>query len=623
MLERMLRFWSFRSREQPAQPPVEREIKKLSEAAPKGVMGLIRKIGLAFVQAGSGRAGSFDQPSTDLIEVALAYQTDGYFRQAIGKYVTWVFKAGHKLVGKNSKSVGYIEARLKLMEELTGEPFPVLLRGVARDMIKYGNAFLVKNRKASGTVKLPGITMKGITGTDPVLAYERLNPWTIRIQRDINGRVTGYRQEAIDENGSRYGEPKDFKVTEILHFPLEQEAGYIFGTTFTTPALDDIRLLRQVEENVAKLLHKDLFPLIHVKVGSNEQPADQPEVEQVVAEIQNLPMDGALVTDNRKSIEQVTRGDTIIPADKYLEYFRQRVFTDLGVSSVLMGNGDTSNRSTAQTLDVQFQDTVKEIQQVLSVYINFHIVRELLMEGGFDPLVKPDDVVLFHFNEVDLETKIKLENHAAFKFEHNLQTFDESRLEMGHDPNPDLNRLYTNFIKIPEMQASIDAKAAGNNTNDTNNRNQPANQYGKRTSPKIRQSNSDQDLLEGDTATYRTQLLYHWNLARQDVVDLLQQYYSTEKRELIDFQASEVTGILYLTRQSWIEIAPKYLRSDQSKQLAARLNLHTSLFDKVIADLKQLLTIALREAQLQNAISMATGAFRALEYRISEIAKIQ
>lgn len=139
---------------------------------------------------------------------------------------------------------------------------------------------------------------------------------------------------------------------------------------------------------------------------------------------------------------------------------------------------------------------------------------------------------------------------------------------------------------------------------------------------------------------YKNHLLFHWNLARDDVIDFIVQYYSSGKRDLPSFKTSEVTTVLYLTRQSWVAKAPKYLKPvyalgveealvqlhrpgqhpTTQAGLSTIIDSHGSLFDSVIASLQLVLATAMKESKAENAISMATGAFRSLEHRLSFIA---
>jgi lysophospholipase L1-like esterase len=78
------------------------------------------------------------------------------------------------------------------------------------------------------------------------------------------------------------------------------------------------------------------------------------------------------------------------------------------------------------------------------MFFNSFIIKELLMEGGYDPVLNPDQVVEFKFNDNDVDVMIKKEVHAIYKYEHNAITEDEMREELGNSPDAILILLGTN-----------------------------------------------------------------------------------------------------------------------------------------------------------------------------------
>src|SRR5699024_929033 len=75
---------------------------------------------------------------------------------------------------------------------------------------------------------------------------------------------------------------------------------------------------------------------------------------------------------------------------------------------------------------------------------------------------------------IELERKIAFDNHEIHKFNSNIQTWEETRQNIGEETTADENRLHFNMIG----QASKSAEA------ETENKNQPENQHGKLDSPK-------------------------------------------------------------------------------------------------------------------------------------------
>ena len=79
-----------------------------------------------------------------------------------------------------------------------------------------------------------------------------------------------------------------------------------------------------------------------------------------------------------------------------------------------------------------------------------------------------DDIVKFEFNEINLDTKVKMENHELVKFQSNGITFEEWRRAIGKKADGiDESRLYSNMITTANAIEVINAKvsAEGGSTN--------------------------------------------------------------------------------------------------------------------------------------------------------------
>lgn len=458
---------------------------------------IIKKVGLA-TKASSGGGGGrddFESPDFDLTQVKAAYDTDGYVRQALDKYIEFMFKAGYEFVGKNPNAVDYIKMRLALMAEATEIPVDILFISIAEDVVKYSNAIVAKSRdQAAGAQgKGVGITYQGLGGNPPIAGYFPQNPTTFEVKRDKNGAIKQWQQNPPDSGGGGDSKGVKFKPEDIVHIPYKRERGAAFGTPFCIPVLDDVRALRQAEENVLKMLYRNVYPFWHFQVGLQQEgfQGTDLEIDATRREIEMMDLEGGLVTSERVNVKAIA-ADKIVDALPYLKFFEARVFTGLGVSELMMGRGNTANRSTGDNLAGEFVDRIKAIQKVISIYVDERMIKELLMEGGFDPVLNPDDMVNFRFSEIDVDTKIKMENHAIFQYEHNAIDENEMRLLLGRDPITDRAFMFMNLVTIPVAEATAQAKAAvaGTGTPSANNKNKPTNQHGTKPSPKKKASAS-------------------------------------------------------------------------------------------------------------------------------------
>ena len=440
----------------------------------------VKRVGL---RSGDITSKDFEDPEFELSQIQTGYDADSYIRQGVDKYVDQIFKEGFEFYGKNEQAVEYIKLRLSFIAEATKVPTNQLFIEIAEDVVKYSNCFLAKVRVKDTNVLPPGINVQGVGGAQPVAGYFCINATTMKMKRDKTGVVTGYQQE-IDSTTIK------FKPEDMIHFYYKREKGNAFGTPFLWPVLDDVRSLRQAEENVLRMMYRNIHPFNHIQVGTNEVPGTSTEVDAVKSEMENMEVNGALITTNRVNIKPIA-SDTVIDAEPYLAYLEARVFSGMGIPAILFGRGDTSNRSTGDNMTSEMSDRIKAIQRTIESTVNDFIIKELLLEGGYDPVLNPDDAVLFKFKENDMDSMVKFENHVIFKFEHNAITEDEMRLLMNMDPITDRSKLHRELTLQLELQKSQVSSAGTNSSNskndktkETDNKNKPTNQHGTKLSPK-------------------------------------------------------------------------------------------------------------------------------------------
>lgn len=412
----------------------------------------------------------FEEPDFDMEDIENAYNTDSYVRQGVDKYVDQIFKEGYSFYGKDVNTVEYLKLRLEYIAEATGIPTNQFLMDIAEDLVKYGNCMIVKSRSNDVNVLPQGVNVQGLGGKDPVVGYFCANPSTMTVMRDEHGVITKWKQE------TDAGE-QEFNPEDVIHFYYKRPKGNAYGTSFLVPVLDDIRALRQAEENVLKMMYRNIYPFHHVKVGTEDQPGTEKEVDKIIEEINNMDVEGGIVTTERVTITPIA-SDKVIDAEPYLRYMEDRVFSGMGIPAIMWGRGDTANRSTGDNMTSEMADRIRAITKIIEMFFNSFIVKELLMEGGYDPVLNPDQVAELKFHDNDVDVKIKKEVHAIYKYEHNAITEDEMRELLGMDPIADTDRekLFVELItrETLKLQAELNAESSSNDSStgskETNNK---------------------------------------------------------------------------------------------------------------------------------------------------------
>jgi len=400
----------------------------------------------------------FEQSEYDMAEIGRIEDIESFVARAFAQKQGLMFKEGWELVGKNLNTIQYIKQRFEQIGMATGEPFSMVLKELGEDLIRYSNAFLVKvrNRKASGG-KIRRSPNKA-TPVEPVAGYFALPVSTVRFKRDDSGKILKYKQVLPN------GKYKEFNPEDVIHLYFRKKKGFLVGTPSLIPVKDDIRALRRIEENIEMLIYQHLFPLYHYKVGTEMAPAETysdgtTEVDVAKREVEMMPAEGMVVTPERHDIKAIGAEGRALRAEGYLKHFKQRIFAGLGVSAVDMGEGDTANRSTADSMSRNMVDDVKHYQRTWEIFIDEYIIKELLLESTFDSPIENENLVYIKCNEIDIDAKIKVQNHAIASFAGYAITIDELRREFGKEPLTDeeFEKTFWKLIKEPTiMMQAID-----------------------------------------------------------------------------------------------------------------------------------------------------------------------
>lgn len=397
------------------------------------------------------------------------------------------------------------------------KPFLDFLMDLSDQLIKFGNVFAVKAR-GDLTEFFPS-TLTPINSTQPIVGYYLIPTEQVRILRDKYNRPKSYQQATDPLTYSPTDRDPVWSAERVIHLFFDRKPGRAFGTPFLSNALDDIVALRQMEEDIQNLVHRELFPLYKYIIGTADQPAEPEEIDKAAAEIENLRAEGGLILPYRHNVEVVGSAQQALDATAYVNHFKERVAIGLGLAPHHLGmtmNG--GNRSMSERLDTALYDRIKQFQKQFAEMIRLHIFNELLFEGGFDPVKNPyesdiSDRCYFKFAEIDVDTQVKKENHVIQKYVNSVISLKEARSELGIDPEVDVNELFSG-IQSSIQKELIDAQQQASQANqqpagDTSDKQEPAkpgqrnlpsnrrgvgnasrpqNQNGRNTSPNIKRS---------------------------------------------------------------------------------------------------------------------------------------
>lgn len=411
------------------------------------------------------------KPDFNFEKILVAAAQDSYMFRAKKKKIDRLMLSDFEFVSENEEALEYIKMRVKFMEIASNKPWKLLMEQTLDSVLGLGNAMWIKTRDND---RSPGDIRVTASGKElhPVAAYFILPFERLEFKTKQNGDLMAVREMMPD------GKFKEFSADEIIHFYVNRPAGQLLGFSEFIPALDDVKLLRSLEENVQELIETSLYPRYHYKIGTDEMPAVQTregmnEVQYVQKMVEYMPPGAVYVSDHRQDIQVIGAESKALRIDFYLSYFKARALTSIGTSALDMGEGDSANKSTASTLSKGTMMDIEALQATLKKFIEFYIINELLIEGGFNPLDESEQVFI-RFGIIDKEERMAQENQIIQLFINNLITRTHARKELGFPPLKEEELEDTFFKLISEPLALIQAsgspgsattQAAGENPN--------------------------------------------------------------------------------------------------------------------------------------------------------------
>lgn len=384
--------------------------------------------------------------SYDLAQIKNAVLTDSYLAVAVRKFSQLITKAGYQIKSKNEDAANYINDRLKVIEFRTKIPFYTLITSIARDLYTYSNSYIIKTRD-NNTEKF-GLKAEKIFSGGAISGLFLADPASVTIRRNEAGAIDVY---VINQ--------EEYSPNDVIHLYIDKMNNADYGTSRIYSALEDVTMLRKAEGLVMTILYRFAIPVLHIKVGNTAegQYATQKEINDARDAFQEMPNDGFIVTNERTEIQAITPNMQANQLLKFLEYLELRVFSALNASKSSMGRG--GGQSSADNTEALMHDEVRAFQNVITNFIEKYLFTELLLEGGFNPLLNKDDYVSFAFNEVSIDTKIKLESNTIQKYQGNVITLEEARRELGFSNEVSEEDMYAFTITQKGKLDLVDAQA--------------------------------------------------------------------------------------------------------------------------------------------------------------------
>lgn len=381
-----------------------------------------------------------------------AYVTDGIFKQGVDKYFEYFRDI--ELQG-GTKQVDYLKNRLTSMSLSAGIHWKVMLQSSILDLLKVGTTMIIKYR---GNNKEKRVLYKNRTS-----AISQLFPADIlAFEPEIKGDsfvgwkyVDTSKKVTLSKSGSLkggfitatsaeniLGAPSDVIVLTYRKGP---DNPYGIGMGFA--ALEDINMLRSIEQVIAVMIKKFATPKLHHQV---ERPPGfigslQQEINNAAQVWSQSGPDEVIITPSNHKVTVIGAESQAMRAEGYIKQITARACASMGLNPYALGFESGTIGADAATRQMM-QNRVKSIQVELANTLEMFLINELLWEGGFDPYQNEEDKVSLSFAETDVDEIIKKQNHAADLFQKDSMSHPELRKQLNLDPKVPFDQFRSHMV---------------------------------------------------------------------------------------------------------------------------------------------------------------------------------
>lgn len=447
---------------------------------------------------------NFDSPHINLDELAKARDTECLINTSVERHIETALQEGFRFTCQDEEILDYVKKRIFEIEFVSMLTMRKVLEMLMDQLVTYGTGFIIVRRdrgKSSGKrFRLFG------RDYDPISSWGVPDSSTMYSAENSEGNVISWKQVIFERDVQK--ETK-YQHSDVFVFTRHKQAGRVFGRSMYLPSLDDVLMLRSLEDLVYVISQKYAFPLFQYIVGTKERPAEDvvdPVTGELISEVElaritvdNMPVEGGFVTPERHEIKLIGTEGKVLDLTPYLDHFKTRVQESTRMSNAALGTGKgEQSKSVGQTQLQNLEKSAKYIQDIVSD--GFHwILVQLMADGAKD--VNEINLVRLVFSPPDTEEQRAHENHIMSQYQTDLLTGEEARKSLGRKPFEEKSKqdLYSNQqherdkdlakIGAAARAASSSAKKTKSAKKSTSSKTRPTNQSGKKaTKTKVKKN---------------------------------------------------------------------------------------------------------------------------------------
>lgn len=274
-----------------------------------------------------------------------------------------------------------------------------------------------------------------------VLPTERM-----KIRTDEYGNTEKWILEAPGGGGKGGNNDIEFEPSDLAILRFHKHPGEDFGHSVLESCHEQADMLRDMEIDLARFIATKAYPPILWKLGSEERPWTQDQIDGWLEELEEIDPESQLAVGHDVDHEVVgvtstTSEGGAMELDSTFVHLQRRIAAGIGVPSFLLNMGIDANSGTAQVEMPKFDRRIQRYRQVIRQAIRHQIFVSVLA-GDSDPEDFNEVPPEFEFGQHSSEEE-RLEADKAIKLLNNgLITPEAAARKLDIDPETELPDIW-------------------------------------------------------------------------------------------------------------------------------------------------------------------------------------
>ena len=302
-----------------------------------------------------------------------------------------------------------------------------------------------------------GTAFLEIVVEDDVFKPKLLPTERMKIQTDEFGNVIEYLMENEGGADDIPFDPYDIAILRFHKHPHDD-----FGHSIIERVEEQADFLRDMEIDLARFIATKAYPPVLWKLGSEERPWSQPQIQDWLDTVENIEPDSMLAVGHDVDHDIVGTSSTsssagMLNLDSTFAHLQKRIAAGLGVPAFLMNMDVDVNRNTSVAVMPKFDRRIQRYRATIRQAIRYQIFVSILGENSPEDYdeVPPD----FEFGQHSSDEE-RLDIDAAIKlFNEGFLTREAFAHRVGIDPEvelPDENELNEIVTLLQDLRGAGD-----------------------------------------------------------------------------------------------------------------------------------------------------------------------